>query len=163
PEAAHVVFRSGAPLTMVGLDVTTATCLTLEDLDALTAAGSAAARFVRRICTPWIRLVRAPRGIAGCWLHDPLALARALARAGWHTDALAGAAARARSVVPRERMAVGGELRGATTYGQTAAARPGMGGGIRAPRGGPVDVCTAVDDARFMARLGPALRGALKG
>ncbi len=148
PEAAHVVFRSGAPLTMVGLDVTTQTCLTLDDLDALAAAGSPAARLVRQVCAPWIRFVRARRGLEGCWLHDPLAVGVVLDR----------------SVVTTERMEVGVELRGEVTYGQTLGARPGgMGAGIRASRGGPVDVCTAVDTARFMARFLPAVRGILKG
>lgn len=147
PEAAHVVIRSGAPLTMVGLDVTTRTCLTLEDLEAVTAADTAAAAFLRRICTPWIHFVRARRGLDGCWLHDPLAVAVTLDR----------------DVVVTERREVGVELRGEATYGQTLGVRSGMGAGLRQPRGGPVDVCVGIDDARFMARFLPALRGALKG
>jgi len=148
PEAAHVVFRSGAPLTMVGLDVTTLTCLTLEDLDAMTAAGTPAARLVRQVCAPWIRFVRARRGLEGCWLHDPLAVGVVLDR----------------SVVTAERMEVGVELRGETTYGQTVGVRPdGAGTGLRTPRGGPVDVCTAVDATRFMARFLPAVGRILKG
>jgi hypothetical protein len=56
------------------------------------------------------------------------------------------------------------ELRGETTYGQTVGVRPdGTGAGLRAPRGGPADVCTAVDATRFMARFPPALRRILKG
>jgi inosine-uridine nucleoside N-ribohydrolase len=147
PEAAHVVFRSGAPLTMVGLDATTRTCLTLEDLEAVTAAGTAAAAFVRRICAPWIQFVRAQRGLDGCWLHDPLAVAVALDR----------------DVVSTERREIGVELRGEATYGQTIAVGRGMGAGLRPPRGGPADVCVAVDDRRFMARFLPALRGVVKG
>ncbi|MBI4011091.1 MAG: nucleoside hydrolase [Candidatus Rokubacteria bacterium] len=136
PEAAHVVLRSGAPLTMVGLDVTTQTCLTLDELDAVTAAGTPAARFLRRTCAPWIRFVRARRALEGCWLHDPLAVAVALDP----------------SLVTTERREVGVELRRDAAYGQTVAAGTG-----------PVDVCVAVDDARFMARLLPALRRIVEG
>jgi purine nucleosidase len=147
PEAAHVVLRSGAPLTMVGLDVTTRTCLSPEDLEAATAAETRAAAFVRGVCAPWIQLVRARRGIEGCWLHDPLAVAVALDR----------------DVVATERQEVGVELRGEATYGQTIAVGRGMGAGLRQPPAGPVDVCVTVDESRFMARFLPALRGALKG
>ncbi len=148
PEAAHVVFRSGAPLPMVGLDVTTLTCLTLQDLDALTAGGTPAARLVRQVCAPWIRFVGARRGLEGCWLHDPLAVGVVLDR----------------PMVTTERMEVGVELRGETTYGQTVDVRPdGTGAGLRLPRGGPVAVCTAVDTARFTARFLPAVGRILKG
>ena len=135
PEAAHVVLRSGAPLTMVGLDVTTRTCLTLEALEAATASGTPAARFLRRTCAPWIRFVRARRGIEGCWLHDPLAVAVALDP----------------GVVTTERREVGVELRRDAAYGQTVATGDG-----------PVDVCVAVDDSRFMARVLPALQRILE-
>jgi purine nucleosidase len=146
PEAAHVVLRSGARLTMVGLDVTTRTCLTLADLEAVTAAGTPAAAFVRRISEPWIRFVRARRGIEGCWLHDPLAVAVALDR----------------SLVTTERLTVDVELRGEATSGLTLAARPGLGSGLRPVGGGPVDVAVAVDAPRFMTRFLPPLAGALK-
>ena len=145
PDAAHVVFRSGAPLTMIGLDVTTETHLTLEALHQATASGSGAARLVRRITEPWIRFVRERRGIPGCWLHDPLAVV-----AAWD-----------RTVVTTERMEVGVELRGEATYGQIIGRRAGMGGAIRHPRGGPVDVAVTVDNARFMEHFLPGLTRAL--
>jgi purine nucleosidase len=147
PEAAHVVLRSGAPLVMVGLDVTTRTHLTPAHLKEVTAAGTPAARLVRSVTEPWIRWVQAQRSIPGCWLHDPLAVAVAIDR----------------SLVTTERLEVGVELRGETTYGQMLGRRPGSGGGLRNPRGGPVDVALAVDEPRFMKRLRPALRRALGG
>jgi inosine-uridine nucleoside N-ribohydrolase len=148
PDAAHVVFRSGAPLTMIGLDVTTQTHLTLDQLHQATASGSVAARFVRRLGEPWIRFVQERRSIPGCWLHDPLALVAAFDR----------------PVVATERMEVGVELRGEATYGQTIGRRlqPGqMGGGLRHPCGGPVDVAVTVDEPRFMRQFLPALTRAL--
>jgi inosine-uridine nucleoside N-ribohydrolase len=147
PEAAHVVLTSGAALTMVGLDVTTRTHLTPAHLREVAAGETAAARLARTVTEPWIRWVQATRGIPGCWLHDPLAVAVALDR----------------SLVRTERLEVGVELRGETTYGQLLGRRPGSGGGLRNPRGGPVDVALEVDEPRFMKRLLPALRRALLG
>jgi purine nucleosidase len=145
PEAAHVVIRSGAPLVMLGLDVTTRTCLTLDDLHAATASGTPAARFVRRITEPWIRLVHARREIPGCWLHDPLAVVATVDR----------------SIVETERVELGVELRGEATYGLTMARTPGGATGIRAFRGGIVDLAVSVDGPRFMKRLLPGLTRAL--
>lgn len=141
PEAGQVVFRSGAPVTMVGLDVTTQTHLTPDELDAVTASGTEAAAFVRRITAPWIRFVCERRGIPGCWLHDPLAVVAAVDP----------------HVLGTQRMEVGVELRGEITYGQTVAQRGGLGGGIRPLRGGAVDVATTVDTRRFMDRFLPGL------
>jgi purine nucleosidase len=145
PEALHVVLRSGAPLTMVGLDVTTRTHLTLEQLRDAAGADTPAARLVRTITDPWIRFVQARRGIPGCWLHDPLAVAVA------HDP----------SLVRTERLEVGVELRGEATYGQTLGRRAGIAGGIRPPRGGPVDVALEVDEPRFLQRFLPSLTRAL--
>jgi purine nucleosidase len=147
PEALHVVLRSGAPLTMLGLDVTTRTHLTPEQLARVAGADTPAARLVRTITEPWIRFVQARRGIPGCWLHDPLAVAVALEP----------------SLVRTERLEVGVELRGEATYGQTLGRRPGLAGGIRPPRGGLVDVALEVDEPRFAQRFHSALTRALGG
>jgi inosine-uridine nucleoside N-ribohydrolase len=146
PEAAHVVLRSGAPLTMVGLDVTTRTHLTLEQLQAAAGVDTPAACLVRTITEPWIRFVQARRAIPGCWLHDPLAVAVALDP----------------GLVRTERLEVGVELRGEATYGQTLGRRAGLAGGIRPPRGGPVDVALEVDEPRFLQRFLPSLARALE-
>ncbi len=145
PEAAQIVFRSGARVTMVGLDVTIETHLTLDDLAAATRAGTDAAAFVRRITEPWIRFVRERRGIPGCWLHDPLAVV----------------AVADPDVLTTERLEVGVELRGEMTYGQTVGRRSGLGGGIRPVRGGAVDVAVAVDVPRFLGHFLPGLTTAL--
>ena len=145
PEAGQVVFRSGAQVTMVGLDVTTQTHLTPEDLDAVTASDTKAAAFIRRITEPWIRFVREQRGIPGCWLHDPLAVVAVVDR----------------GVLGTVRMEVGVELRGEITYGQTIARRGGLGSGIRPLRGGALDVAVTVDTLRFIERFLPGLTTAL--
>ncbi len=145
PEALHVLLRSGARLTMIGLDVTTRTHLTPAQLQHATAADTPAARLVRTITEPWIRLVQTRRQIPGCWLHDPLAVAVAIDP----------------SLVCTERLELGVELRGEATYGQTLGRPPAAGSGIRPLRGGPVDVAIEVDEARFMHRFVPALTRAL--
>jgi inosine-uridine nucleoside N-ribohydrolase len=145
PEAGYVVLRSGAPVTLVGLGVTTQTSLTLEDLHAATAAGTEAGTFVRRLTEPWIRFVRERRGIPGCWLHDPLAVVAVVDR----------------GVLGTERMEVGVELRGESTYGMTVGRRVGGSGGIRPARGGPVEVAVTVDTPRFMERFLAGLTAAL--
>jgi purine nucleosidase len=144
PEAGQLVFRSGARVTMIGLDVTTLTHLTLGDLAAATRSATAGAAFVRRITEPWIRFVGERRGIPGCWLHDPLAVVAVVDR----------------GVLGTERMVVGVELRGELTYGQTLARRDG-GGGIHPPRGGTVDVAVTVDIPRFMGHFLPGLTAVL--
>ncbi len=145
PEAAHVVFRSGAPVVMVGLDVTTRTHLTLENLHAATASGTAAASFVRRLAEPWIRLVGARRGLPGCWLHDPLAVVAAVDR----------------DVIGTERVEAGVEIRGEATAGLTLVRRPGRGPGLRPLPGGTVDLAVSVDAGRFLKRFLAGLARAL--
>lgn len=45
-EAARIVFRSGIPLTMIGIDVCGKTAVTAADMEKLTAHGGKAAKFV---------------------------------------------------------------------------------------------------------------------
>jgi purine nucleosidase len=78
PEAAAVVFASGAPVTLVPLDVTTRTFMCSEHLDRLAAAGTPLHRFLAETSRPWLRFAMAVREIRGFWLHDPLAMAYAL-------------------------------------------------------------------------------------
>jgi purine nucleosidase/pyrimidine-specific ribonucleoside hydrolase len=69
--AAEIVFRSGVPITAVGLDVTTKCKLTAADIGRLRAAGNPASAFLVRLIELW------QRGRAGQYptLHDPLAVA----------------------------------------------------------------------------------------
>jgi inosine-uridine nucleoside N-ribohydrolase len=73
PEAAHYVLASGAPITLVPLDVTATTSLQLLDLDRL--AGTPLADYLSRTTRPWIQYCEKVRGRIGCRLHDPLAVA----------------------------------------------------------------------------------------
>jgi purine nucleosidase len=69
--AAQIVFRSGVPITAVGLDVTTKCKLQAADIDRLRAAGNPASAFLVRLIELW------QNGRADQYptLHDPLAVA----------------------------------------------------------------------------------------
>lgn len=71
PEAAHVVFGSEAPITMVGLDVTEKCLLDTAQVQAIGDAG----RPINRLCLDLIRLWREDSGRERPVLHDPLAVA----------------------------------------------------------------------------------------
>jgi len=69
--AAEIVFRSGVPVTAVGLDVTMRCQLAAPDLERLRGAGNPASRFLVRLIELW------QDGHPGRYpiLHDPLAVA----------------------------------------------------------------------------------------
>lgn len=77
PDAAHVVFTSGAPLVMVGLDVTNHVILGGADLERLLGAPNPLAAFIRRI-VPHYHDYHVARGVAGITMHDSCAVAYAI-------------------------------------------------------------------------------------
>jgi purine nucleosidase len=82
PEAAAMVLASGAPLRLVGLDVTRLVRLSIEDASRMRASGGGFASFAADCTDEWIRhLARTvpgdERGQGSCALHDPLAVAAA--------------------------------------------------------------------------------------
>jgi inosine-uridine nucleoside N-ribohydrolase len=80
PEAANIVFGSGVPLTMVGLDVTRKCILAEEHVKALAAGSSAISTTAARIARN--DLARARRGgFDQRAMHDPLAVAAFVDRA----------------------------------------------------------------------------------
>jgi inosine-uridine nucleoside N-ribohydrolase len=80
PEAANIVFGSGVPLTMVGLDVTRKCILGEEHVRSLAAGNSAISKTAARIARN--DLGRAHReGSDGRAMHDPLAVAVFIDRA----------------------------------------------------------------------------------
>jgi len=78
PEAADVVFRSGVPLTMVGLDVCNKTRLLPEQVEERAAGGSDLGQFVLEAAMPWFRAMAATEGREGLHLYDSLAMAVAI-------------------------------------------------------------------------------------
>ncbi|KRM19027.1 inosine-uridine preferring nucleoside hydrolase [Ligilactobacillus hayakitensis DSM 18933 = JCM 14209] len=79
PEAADFVFRSGIPLTMVGLDVTTRTLLTVNETKQWRKLNTASSSAYADIVDYYIDAYKetSPH-LGGCALHDPLAVAVAV-------------------------------------------------------------------------------------
>lgn len=72
PEAAKLVFASGIPLTMVGLDVTLKAALNRQDTEEIRAVGSKASIFTADILD--FMLSRLSRGGEDALMHDALAV-----------------------------------------------------------------------------------------
>lgn len=75
PHAAHVVFTSGAPLTVFPLDVTHRALMLPEHVEALEAFGSAVAKAAAGMIRFYERHDIAKYGILGTPLHDPCVIA----------------------------------------------------------------------------------------
>jgi purine nucleosidase len=80
PDAAAVVLGSGAPLRLVGLDVTRRVRLTREDAEAMAASGRPFGAYAGKAAQAWIEHVEQslpgdPSEHGSCALHDPLAVA----------------------------------------------------------------------------------------
>lgn len=76
PEAAHTVFMSGIPMTMVGLDVTLKAIMTAEDITELREHGTRASVLAADLLD--FMAVRHEKGGEDIIMHDALALASAL-------------------------------------------------------------------------------------
>ncbi len=75
PEAAAVVFGSGLPLTLVGLDVTLQTLLPRAHLDVWRSSGRSDAMFLAEMSEYYMDFYESCYpGKGGCGLHDPLAV-----------------------------------------------------------------------------------------
>lgn len=75
PEAAKIVFKSGLPIAMSGLDVTMKAYLTREDIEQLRHAGSSGATFAAELIDYFSRYHFEVEKLPGCTLHDPCAIA----------------------------------------------------------------------------------------
>src|SRR5580700_6151175 len=75
PEAALIVFHSGIPITMVGLDVTRKVQLREEHVAALEAGKNPSSQAAGRIMRSTMELYRKTGFPGGPTMHDPLALA----------------------------------------------------------------------------------------
>jgi ribosylpyrimidine nucleosidase len=107
PEAAHIVFSSGVPLTMVGLDVTYQAQALPERRARIAALGTPVARLVCGWLDFFAARYRAVYGFEGPPLHDPCAVAQVI-RPG---------------IVRTEPMAVEIDLSHGPCYGRTVCDR----------------------------------------
>jgi inosine-uridine nucleoside N-ribohydrolase len=78
PEAASIVFDSGIPITMVGLDVTSKVALTQEHIRQLEAGRNAASQAAAKIATRIMEIYRQRGSEGGVHMHDPLAMSAVL-------------------------------------------------------------------------------------
>lgn len=75
PEAADLVFKSGIPATMVGLDVTLQTLLTYKETATWRDLGTPAGKFLADMTDFYIKAYETTSPhLGGCGLHDPLAV-----------------------------------------------------------------------------------------
>lgn len=113
PEAAEMVFQSGVPITMCGLDVTHEAQVMDKDIERIRAIGNPVARTVAELLDFFMIYHRDPKwGFAGAPLHDPCTIAWLLRPGLFH-----GIDCR-----------VGIETRGEYTVGMTVVDRYGLSG-----------------------------------
>ncbi|WP_337079286.1 pyrimidine-specific ribonucleoside hydrolase RihA [Aeromonas dhakensis] len=85
PEAADMVFKSGIPITMCGLDVTHQAQVMDEDIERVRAINNPVAQCVAGLLDFFMIYHRDPKwGFAGAPLHDPCTIAWLLAPALFH-------------------------------------------------------------------------------
>ena len=140
PEAARIVMTSGAPITLVPLDTTLKTNLSLADNARLSASPNQLARFLGETTEPWIRYGMAARGRSGCPLHDPVAVALLLDP----------------SLVTTNRVCVDVELHGRLTRGRPVSWRPEdptPARGITLPALMPIDVAMDIHNDQLVALM----------
>jgi purine nucleosidase len=139
PEAAHIVLRSEANITLVGMDVTMTTLFSTEMVDEVAREGDEAAKTLMRMVEFYVNAYKNMYpGIAGCGLHDPLAVA----------------VAEDPSLAREERMFVDVELHGELTRGQTIADRR-----LTAIPLHNADVCVDINRPRFLTNFLAAIKG----
>jgi purine nucleosidase/pyrimidine-specific ribonucleoside hydrolase len=79
PHAAHTVFKSGLPIKLVPLDVTQKVCLESKDIQALAREMEPPlGMFLSHSTSKAVEHMVQVKGIAGIYLHDPLAVGVAI-------------------------------------------------------------------------------------
>jgi hypothetical protein len=78
PHAAHIVFHSGIPITLIPLDVTHKCLLKQEHVNRLLKIDSPITQFIKDAIEIYFKFSY-ERGFTGCALHDPLTLATIIA------------------------------------------------------------------------------------
>jgi inosine/uridine nucleosidase len=79
PHAAHIVFHSSIPLTLIPLDVTHKCMLYLTQVEELKPPDSPIRRFIAEATATYVNFTESKTGIRACALHDPLTLATVIA------------------------------------------------------------------------------------
>lgn len=79
PHAAHVVFNSGIPITLIPLDVTYKCLFTAADVERLDKVNTPISKFIRDVTADYMEFYLKYEGFNGCALHDPLTVAAIVA------------------------------------------------------------------------------------
>ncbi|MFI5369707.1 MAG: nucleoside hydrolase [Spirochaetia bacterium] len=137
PEAAKIVFGSGIPIVMVGLDVTNKALLSFIDIDEMASWRGPVSRVVAPLLRFFAQANRDIFGFAGAPLHDALAVAHLLRP----------------EVIRTRRMNVEIETAGELTRGRTVADVYGISG-----RAANAEVALEVDLPLFKEMLFAAIR-----
>jgi purine nucleosidase len=127
PEAARIVFHSGIPITLVGLDVTRKALLHESHIEQL--KGTDVGEFVQVSTAHYIDRYSKVNGVRACALHDPLAVGVAIDK----------------SIVQTRKLYVDVETRSELCDGQTVCDFQN-----RLNRKPNVDVCLQVDQDKFL-------------
>ena len=138
PEAAKVVFGSGIPIVMVGLDVTNKALLSFADIDEMASWKGRVSRVVAPLLRFFAQANRDIFGLAGAPIHDALAVAHLLRP----------------EVIRTRRMNVEIETTGELTRGRTVADVYGISG-----RPANAEVALEVNLPLFREMLFAAIRG----
>ena len=105
PEAAHIVFSAGIPITMVGLEVTARALVMPRDVERIRDIGTAWAKIAADLMEADVRWFVEKLGAKGGQIYDPCAVAAVLEP----------------EVMTTKPMWVGIEMQGALTRGRTVA------------------------------------------
>ena len=73
PEAAEIVFKSGLPIIMVGLDVTHKVFLSQKDIDKLSSLNNSG-KFLKKISNIYMKFYKDTKDMDGCFFHDATAV-----------------------------------------------------------------------------------------
>jgi len=138
PEAAKIVFGSGIPIVMVGLDVTNKALLSFADIDEMASWKGRVSRVVAPLLRFFAQANRDIFGLAGAPIHDALAVAHLLRP----------------EVIRTRRMNVEIETTGELTRGRTVADVYGISG-----RPANAEVALEVNLPLFREMLFAAIRG----
>ncbi len=137
PEAAHIVFNAGIPVTMCGLDVTHKALVTRADTERFRSIGKRCSTMVAELMDFFVKFHEQNFDFGGSPLHDPCAVA-------WLVDP---------TIFTSRKAHVDVERRGALTTGATIVDFTGKTGGAM-----NVDVVMDLERERFIDLLELALR-----
>jgi pyrimidine-specific ribonucleoside hydrolase len=137
PEAAHIVFNAGIPVTMSGLDVTHKALVTRADTERFRSIGRRCSTMVAELMDFFVKFHESTFDFAGSPLHDPCAVAVLVDP----------------SIFMTRKAHIDVERRGSKTVGATVV---DFSGSTRGPMN--VDVVMDLDRKRFIELLEAALR-----